>query len=145
MTDYSDDEIEVVLAHEFWHHVHRDTWKTITYEAIAVTLACGVVHLTLEWIGPSVGVSSNADVAGLPLAVLAIGAVAILIIPVMNSISRHHERLADQYAIKTTGNPGAFASGLRRLAEQRPSLFVEWLFFSHPPLSDRLNTVRVIR
>ena len=27
LADYSDDEIEVVLAHELAHHVHRDLWR----------------------------------------------------------------------------------------------------------------------
>ena len=147
LADYSDDEIEVVLAHELGHHAHKDTWKTIAYEGGVATLACGAAHGALGWIGPPVGVESVSDVAGLPLFVLAAGSVVMLLGPITNLMSRRHERRADQYALEVTGNPGALASGLRRvaaqrLAEERPSRLVEWLFYSHPPLSDRLAAAR---
>ena len=147
LADYSDDEIEVVLAHELGHHAHKDIWKTIAYEAGVATLACGAAHGALGWVGPSVGVESVWDVSGLPLFVLAAGSVVMLLGPVTNLMSRRHERRADQFALEVTGNPGALASGLRRvaaqrLAEERPSRLVEWLFYSHPPLSDRLAAVR---
>ena len=147
LADYSDDEIEVVLAHELGHHAHRDIWKTITYEAVAATLACGAAHGALVWAGPSMGVEGGSDVAGLPLFVLAAGSVVMLLAPVTNLMSRRHERRADQYALEVTGNLEALASALRRLAaqrlaEERPSRLVEWLFYSHPPLSDRLAAAR---
>ena len=147
LADYSDDEIEVALAHELGHHAHRDVWKTVAYEAAAATLALGVAHWVLGWAGPSVGVEGRSDVAGLPLLVLAGGAVVTALAPVANSMSRRHERRADQYALEITGNKSALMSGLRRLAaqhlaEERPSRLVEWLFCSHPPLADRLAAVR---
>ena len=148
LADYSDDEIEVVLAHELGHHAHRDIWKTITHEAVAATLACGAAHGALVWAGPSMGVEGGSDVAGLPLFVLAAGSVVMLLAPVTNLMSRsHEERRADQYALEVTGNLEALASALRRLAaqrlaEERPSRLVEWLFYSHPPLSDRLAAAR---
>ena len=42
-----------------------------------------------------------------------------------------------------TKNPVALISSLRRLGEQtlaekRPSRLVEWLFYTHPPVADRL-------
>ena len=33
LAEYSDDEIEVVLAHELAHHVHGDIWKGIVFES----------------------------------------------------------------------------------------------------------------
>src|SRR5213076_432924 len=33
---YSDDEIEVVLAHEMAHHVHGDIWKGILFESCLI-------------------------------------------------------------------------------------------------------------
>ena len=85
--------------------------------------------------------------AGLPLAALAGGSVALLLSPVANLLSRRHERRADAYALEVTGKPDALESGLRRvaaqrLAEERPTRIVEWLFHAHPPLSDRLAAAR---
>ena len=33
LADHSDDEIEVILAHELSHHVHRDIWSAIGLES----------------------------------------------------------------------------------------------------------------
>ena len=147
LADYSDDEIEVVLAHELGHCVHLDLWKTIACETAAVTLACGAAWWVLPRVAPPLGLTGAADIAGLPVVVLAAAGVLLLLRPVTNLISRGCERRADRFAVEMTGNPGALASGLRRLAEQtlaeeRPSAVVEWLFHSHPPLAARLGTAR---
>jgi len=36
LAEYSEDEIEVVLAHELAHHVHGDIWKGIVFESALV-------------------------------------------------------------------------------------------------------------
>src|SRR5262249_16242827 len=36
LSQYSDDEIEVVLAHELAHHVHGDIWKGIAFDSALV-------------------------------------------------------------------------------------------------------------
>lgn len=147
LADFSDDEIEVVLAHELSHCVHRDLWKTIACETGAVMLACGVVGWLLPRAGPLLGLTGAADIAGLPVAALAAGGVLLLLLPMNNLISRWCERRADRDAVEMTRNPDALASGLRRLAaqtlaEERPSAVVEWLFHTHPPLSARLAATR---
>ena len=147
LAEYSDDEIEVVLAHELGHHVHRDIWRTVAYEAVAATLVFGAAHWVVGWASGFLGIESQSDVAGLPLGVLTAGVVVMLLAPVTNSLSRSHEKRADEYALEVTGNPGAFVSVLRRvsaqhLAEDRPSRLVKWFFYLHPPLSDRLASVR---
>jgi len=38
LADHSDDEIEVILAHELAHHVHRDMWTGIAVETALMTL-----------------------------------------------------------------------------------------------------------
>ena len=34
LADFSEDEIEVVLAHELAHHVHRDLWRGIAIQTV---------------------------------------------------------------------------------------------------------------
>ena len=34
LADYSEDEIEVILAHELAHHVHRDMWRGIAVQSL---------------------------------------------------------------------------------------------------------------
>ena len=145
--DYSDAEIEVVVAHELAHHAHRDLWQSIALDAVIVTVGCGAAHLVLA--GPAVdaGLAGLGEPAGLPLMAFVMGAVLVGASPLTRGLSRWHERRADRYAIRMTGNRDAFVSGLRRLAaqhlaEERPSRLVEWLFYSHPPLGARMTAAR---
>ena len=143
LADYSADEIEVVLAHELGHCVHRDLWRTVAWQMAAWTLACAAAWWMLEAYAPALGLGAAWDPAGLPAVVLAVGGVLLLLQPVSNWLSRRWERRADRYAVALTGNPAALASSLRRLAgqllaEERPAPLIEWWLHTHPPLAARL-------
>ena len=147
VADYSDAEIEVVVAHELAHHAHRDLWQAIALDALVVTAACGAAHLVLPGPAAGAGLPGLGDVAGLPFLAFGVGAVVVAASPLTRGLSRWHERRADRYAIRITGNRRAFVSGLRRLAaqhlaEEHPSRLVEWLFYSHPPLGERMAAAR---
>ncbi|MDQ3070376.1 MAG: M48 family metalloprotease, partial [Acidobacteriota bacterium] len=67
--------------------------------------------------------------------------------PVARAVSRRAERRADAFALKMTGAPGAFISAMKRLgaqnlAEEEPSTLARILFYSHPPLSERIDRAR---
>jgi Zn-dependent protease with chaperone function len=145
---HSDDEIEVVLAHELAHHVHHDIWKSIALEAFLMTLGFYVADRVLTAAVGQFGVLAKDDVAALPVLVLAAGAVSLALLPLANAVSRVHERRADQYALEMTKNAAAFTSAMKRLgaqnlAEERPSRLVEILFHSHPPIAARLEAARI--
>ena len=147
LADHSDDEIEVILAHELAHHVHHDIWTAIVVEAVLVSLGFYIANAALVRFGSWLELHGKADVAGLPLVVLAAGAVSLLLLPVANALSRAHERRADRYALDLTGNPTAFISAMKRLAaqnlaEERPSLLVRLVFSTHPPTSARIEAAR---
>jgi Zn-dependent protease with chaperone function len=147
LADHSDDEIEVILAHELAHHVHHDIWTAIVVEAVLVSLGFYIANAALVRFGSWLELQGRADVAGLPLVVLAAGAVSLLLLPVANALSRAHERRADRYALDLTGNPTAFISAMKRLAaqnlaEERPSLLVRLVFSTHPPTSARIEAAR---
>lgn len=140
--DYTDDEIEVVLAHELAHHVHRDLASMLVVDA-GLTLA-GLLagHLFLQALGPGLGLEPS-DPAGMPLLLLAAALVGLVGRPLAYALSRQHERRADRYALDITRNPAAFVSAMRRLgvqnlADEQPSRPVEWFFYSHPPLRERI-------
>ena len=141
---HSDDEVEVILAHELAHHVHHDIWKSIAVEFVLILTGFFFADRALQAAVGHFGIGSKADVAGLPLLVLTGGAVSLLLLPVANAVSRLHERRADRYALDMTGNPGAFTSAMKRLsvqnlAEERPSRWVEMFFHSHPSIADRID------
>src|SRR6185503_12504189 len=122
LADYSDEEIEVVLAHELAHHVHGDIWKGIVLESVLIVSGFYLASRLLP---------------------LAAGAVSVMMLPVANAMSRALERRADRFALQLTRNPAAFISAMRRLgaqnlAEEHPSRVVQWLFYSHPPMRERI-------
>ena len=143
LAGYNDDEIEVILAHELAHHVHGDLGRALALEAVLLTAACATAAWALQtWWAP-LGLSGPSDVAGLPLLLLAAGAVAVVSTPFVNAFSRRRERRADAFALSLTGRPDAFVSAMRRLAAQNlaedsPSRTVVSLFHSHPPLHERI-------
>jgi Zn-dependent protease with chaperone function len=143
LAEYSDEEIEVVLAHELAHHVHGDIWKGILFESALVLAGFYVAARVLGAFAGWFGLRGAADVAGLPLLLLAAGAVSLAMMPVAHAMSRAYERRADRFALDLTRNPGAFVSAMRRLgaqnlAEEHPSKVVQWLFYSHPPVRERI-------
>ncbi|MEO8257797.1 MAG: M48 family metallopeptidase [Acidobacteriota bacterium] len=143
LADYSDEEIEVVLAHELAHHVHGDIWKGIVFESGLSLAGFFLAARLLEALAVPLGLRGVGDIAGLPLLVLAAGAVSLVMLPMAHAISRACERNADRFALDLTRNPDAFISAMRRLgaqnlAEEHPSRIVQWLFYSHPPLRDRI-------
>jgi STE24 endopeptidase len=144
---YSDDEIEVVLAHELGHHVHHDIWRALALETALILLGFFVADVTLRTIGGRLGLQGLTDPAGVPLLLAAAGVVSLILMPLGLALSRRHERRADRFALDLTSNPQAFVTAMRRLgaqnlAEDRPSRVVEWLFYSHPPLEERLAAAR---
>ena len=72
---------------------------------------------------------------------------SLVTLPIVNGLSRAHERQADRFALDLTRNPEAFISAMRRLgaqnlADEQPSPLAEWFFHSHPPLPQRLAAAR---
>ena len=144
---HTDDEIEVVLAHELAHHVHHDIWKSIALEAALMTLGFYAADRALAAAVGHFGILAKDDVAAMPVLVLAGGAVSLALLPLANAVSRAHERRADRYALEMTKNAAAFSSAMKRLgaqnlAEEQPSRLVEILFHSHPSIAARLEAAR---
>jgi Zn-dependent protease with chaperone function len=147
LAEYSDDEIEVILAHELAHHVHKDIWTSVMYDMGLMLTGLFIGHLVLRWAVPFFGLADAADPAGIPALLLTAGTVRLAAKPVMNAISRAHERRADSYALCMTNNPPAFISAMRRLghqnlAEENPSRLVQALFYTHPPIRERLKVAQ---
>ena len=147
LAEHSDDEIEVILAHELAHHVYLDIWSAIVVETVLIALGCFAADRVLVMFAMSAGLDGKGDVAGLPLLVLAAGAVSLALMPVSNALSRAHERRADRYALTMTRNAPAFIAAMKRLAaqnlaEEEPSRLVQVLFHTHPPINARIAAAR---
>lgn len=147
LKDYSDDEIEVILAHELAHHVYRDIWTALALEAVLIAVALYGAHVAATSLSPALGLAGPADLAALPLLILAGGGVSLLLAPVSNAWSRHNERRADRFALTQTRRADAFVTAMRRLgaqnlAEERPSRLVFWFLHTHPTMDERIASAR---
>ena len=155
LREFSDDEVEVVLAHELGHQVHHDIWKLIALSAPTSVIGLYAAHrLTppiLRRFGQHWGIdveAGAADVAALPLLGL-LGRVSLLGVgPLLNALIRNMvERPADDYALRLTGNRSAFISAMEKLGRMNlsnphPSALVKYLLYDHPPLHERIEMAR---
>ncbi|OGO26063.1 MAG: hypothetical protein A2Y54_07010 [Chloroflexi bacterium RBG_16_51_16] len=144
INEFTPDEIETVLAHELGHHVNRDIPFLILTGAFITTVGLFLASVALEWVIRTFHFSSTADVAALPALGLIMGIYSLVTMPLENALSRWREKMADEYALKSTGKPEAFASAFTRLANQNlgevdPEQWVVFLFYSHPPLGNRIQ------
>ena len=148
INEFSTDEIETVLAHELGHYVNRDIPLFIAFSTVSTTVGLYFASLGLNWAIGYFGFSSPADVAAFPALGIVLGAFGILTMPLDNAVSRWRERKADEYALQATGKNEAFASAFTRLANQNlgevdPEKWVVFLFYSHPPLGERIAKAKV--
>jgi STE24 endopeptidase len=142
--EYGPDEIEAIVAHELGHHVARDMWWGMLFQAGLTLAGLYVTHLALIWGTGLLGLSGVDDVAGLPLLGLVMGAFMTVTTPLGNSFSRWREGRADDYALRATERPEAFVSAMVRLANQNladvdPERWVELLLLSHPAIGKRIG------
>jgi len=143
LKDYSDDEIEVILAHEMAHHIHHDIWTALAVETMIVAAALYGAEAAIARIGRG----GTGDLAMLPVLILSAGLVSLLLKPIGNAWSRFNERRADRFALALTQRPAAFISAMRRLgaqnlAEEHPSTAVFWFFHTHPTIDQRIAAAR---
>jgi len=145
LDQYTPDEIEVVLAHELGHHVHRDIWKLIFSQSVLTLVGLYLINLVLHWaVDTQHYYQGLADVAMMPLILLLAGIFGLIIMPLSNGYSRRIEYQADEYALQATQNIEAYKSTMTRLANQNlaelePSPLIEFLLYDHPSVGKRLR------
>jgi STE24 endopeptidase len=77
-------------------------------------------------------------------AILMGGISSFLFGPLSNALSRYFERQADRYALKTIQDREAFMTAMAGLADRNlsnayPEWWVKLLYYSHPPVGERLK------
>ena len=147
LQQYAPEEIEVVLAHELGHHLHRDIPKLIAVQAVIFLLAFYLSDVVLKASLTPLAFQGIADVAAFPLLVLSLAIFGLAMTPLVNTYSRYLEASADKTAVELTANPQAFVTAMAKLTEQnlavaQPSRWVEVLFCDHPSYTKRVNLAR---
>ena len=144
LDEFTADEVETILAHELGHHVHHDIPLGVAVNTVLTLVSFFVAHQVLRWGVEPFGLIDAADPAGLPVLMLVSAILGLIALPLGNAYSRWRERMADRYALESTGKPQAFATAMTRLANQNlgefdPDQWVVVLLHSHPPIRKRVE------
>jgi STE24 endopeptidase len=144
--NYTPEEIETVIAHELGHFKKKHIIKNIIIGTASSFLTLFIIaslyQISLSWFG----FENITQVAALPLLALWSTLIGLVQSPLGNILSRKFEYEADEYAITETKNPGAFIKTLEKLTDQNlgdkdPHPFVEWFFYSHPSIKNRIAAI----
>lgn len=140
---FTAEEIETVLAHELGHHVHHDLPVGIMVQSVLTLAGLWLADGVMRWGVAAFGYHGLNDPATLPLFLIAMMVFGLVTMPLGNLWSRWREVKADEYALRTTGQPQAFITAMTRLANQNladadPPAWVEFLLHSHPAISKRV-------
>ncbi len=146
LQNYSEDEIEAVLAHELGHHVHGHIAKRILGQAVVTFAGFYIAARVLHWYCIAHDMRPY-EFANLPVLALVSAVLSFVVMPALNGWSRHNEREADRYAFKSISSVEPFITSMNKLADQNlaertPSRWVEFFFHSHPAISKRVAAAR---
>ena len=147
---YSDDEIEVILAHEFAHYQMKHLLKIILMNSLATIMCFYIIFKTNTYFLKYFKAASLSDVSSLPIIIGYLTIWGIITQPLSNYLSRVFEVRADIAAIKITKLRDAFISMMEKLSQQnladrKPSWIIKFFFFDHPPIDERINLAKAIK
>jgi len=138
-------EIKSIIAHEIGHFKYHHIWKNIGIGTLQQFAAFFIVHFLLLRVSPRFLSSVEWNLSLLPLFAILLGGVSLLVFaPVNNALSRSFEKQADKYALEKTEDTKAFMAALaglanRNLSNAYPEWWVKYLYYSHPPIGERLE------
>jgi len=147
LENYTQDEIETVIAHEMGHYKKKHIIKNIIIGTVTSFLTLFIVAFLYENTIALFGYNSITEIAALPVLSLWAALIGLIQSPFGNILSRKFEYEADEYAVIATNKPLPYISTLEKLTEQNladkdPHPFVEWFFYSHPSINNRINALK---
>mgnify|MGYP000893215557 FL=1 len=163
------EELEAVIGHEVSHIRNLDIRISTIAVALAsaITLLSSMAGRMMWWGGASRSRrNSDRDSGGLEVIMLVISLLAIVLAPlaatlVQLAISRQREFLADASSVELTRNPQGMINALLKLENSQPMThhvddassalyindpqkpgFLKKLFYTHPPISERIERLK---
>ena len=149
LDNFNHDEIETVIAHELGHFKKKHIIKNILIGTATSFLTLFVIaslyEKSLSWFE----FTAISQAAAIPLLILWSMLIGIIQTPLGNILSRKFEFEADEYAVKETNKPEVFTETLQKLnaqnlGDKEPHPFVEWFFYSHPSIKNRIAAIQKI-
>lgn len=149
MEKHTVSELVTILAHEIGHYKKRH---------VQVGMAIGILHaglmlfllslfLTQPGLFQAFYMETPSVYAGMLFFGMLYAPVELILSLGMNALSRRHETEADAFAVETTRKPDAFIKALKKLSVHnlsnlRPHPFYVALHYSHPPILERIQSIR---
>ncbi|MBI5441346.1 MAG: M48 family metallopeptidase [Deltaproteobacteria bacterium] len=142
-------EILAVLAHEMGHWKKRHVLKRLGLTAGTALIALWLAFRLLRWGGLPGVIGLDSASPYLQWVILGfLGTIASFPVgPLFAALSRRDEREADRYAAELTGSPEALASALLKLSREtlanlHPHPLYAEVYYSHPPVTERVRELR---
>jgi Zn-dependent protease with chaperone function len=146
-------QIVFVAGHETGHyvlnHVPKGLFLSSLFSLLVFYLAFLGLGLIQRSFGARLGIRSLDDIASLPLMLLILTLLTFLGNPIVNGVSRYIEHEADQYALELTHGLTPDSAqvaaqsfqvlGEVGLSDPDPNWLNVFLFYSHPPISERVR------
>lgn len=135
LENYSEEEIEAVMAHEMGHHKYHDIWALIFLQSLFSLAGFFLISTYFVPIISFFGLGSN--VSTLPIILGLMELILFTLSPIQNGLSRIRERVADDFSLDLVEKPEALGEALVKLSQQNlgnpaPPKLVEFLFYDHP-------------
>jgi len=146
-------QIVFVVGHETGHYVLKHIPKGMIFLAVFSLVTFYLGYRVIGWVLAHCGsrweIRGLEDGASLPVLLLLLSVFSFVVTPIGSAFSRHLEHQADQYGLEVThgltpdsGQVAAQAFqalGEVGLSDPDPNPMNVFLFYDHPPISDRVH------
>lgn len=144
-------EILAVLAHEIGHWKKGHIRRRLILSQLGALAGAWLAWRLAGWEGlPGlVGLPDASFAARLVILGFLATLVSFPLTPLSSWLSRRHEREADRFAVDLSGDPGALATALvklsaENLANLHPHPLYAAFYYTHPPVVERVRTLRAM-
>ncbi|MEO0293534.1 MAG: M48 family metallopeptidase [candidate division WOR-3 bacterium] len=139
------DEIKAVLAHEVGHYKRAHIPKIIFTGLFFNLFSFYILHLTFSYFFPTFLKGFRDNIALLPMFLLFLSLIDLVFLKILqNFLLRLFEIQADKEALNLTEDPEAFKRAMaglanRNLSNAYPGFLVKLIYYTHPPIGERLE------
>jgi STE24 endopeptidase len=138
-------EIKSVIAHEVGHYRYSHLPKNILIGTIQQLIIFFLLNIIMKILYPEFLTSNINNLTLFPIFSLVMSLLSSLLFgPLNNMISRYFERQADRTSLELYPDKNSFQKAMaglanRNLSNAYPEWWVKLLYYSHPPIGERLT------
>ncbi|MDP6879080.1 MAG: M48 family metallopeptidase [Candidatus Marinimicrobia bacterium] len=138
-------EIKSVIAHEVGHYRYSHLPKNILIGTIQQLIIFFLLNIIMKILYPEFLTSNINNLTLFPMFSLIMSLLSSLLFgPLNNMISRYFERQADRTSLELYPDKDSFQKAMaglanRNLSNAYPEWWVKLLYYSHPPIGERLS------